>query len=115
MSHPIYTAAQFGMVTITANNLPHSITGYVEATCGGRFPYVPPAGYRIESCTAAGMGTHGGCRGCLMSLVTCVPIGQLDEPPVNPPIPATTRNLTPFVIIGAGILAYGIYRYSKSR
>jgi hypothetical protein len=110
MTPPIYTAANFGMITVETDNLPYSITGYAEATCGGEFPYVPPTGYMIKSCTAAGLGTHGGCNNCLMSRVTCVPV----DPPIVP-APVTTRNLTPFFIIGAGILAYGIYRYSKSK
>ena len=119
MTPPIYTAADFGMRTVEIDNLPYSITGYAEATCGGAYPYVPPTGYMIKSCTAAGLGTHGGCRYCLMCRVTCVPIDPPEEPPTyDPPIvpaPVTTRNLTPFFIIGAGILAYGIYRYSKSK
>ena len=110
MTPPIYTAANFGMRTVETDNLPYSITGYAEATCGGASPYVPPTGYMIKSCTAAGLGTHGGCNNCLMSRVTCVPV----DPPIVP-APVTTRNLTPFFIIGAGILAYGIYRYSKSK
>ena len=114
MTPPIYTAANFGMITVETDNLPYSITGYAEATCGGEFPYVPPTGYMIKSCTAAGLGTHGGCNNCLMSRVTCVPIDPSIDPPIAP-VPVTTRNLTPFFIIGAGILAYGIYRYSKSK
>ena len=114
MTPPIYTAANFGMVTVETDNLPYSITGYAEATCGGAFPYVPPTGYMIKSCTPAGLGTHGGCNYCLMSRVTCVPIDPSIDPPIAP-VPVTTRNLTPFFIIGAGILAYGIYRYSKSK
>lgn len=119
MTPPIYTAANFGFVTVETDNLPYSITGYAEATCGGAFPYVPPTGYMIKSCTAAGLGTHGGCSYCLICRVTCVPIDPPEEPPTDDPqivpVPVTTRNLTPFFIIGAGILAYGIYRYSKSK
>lgn len=111
---PIYDPKLFNLKEIEENNLPRSITGYAEATCGGSYPYVPPPGYRVISCQSAGIGTHGGCPYCIMSRVTCAM--EPDEPPVTTP-PPTTRSSTIsrlLLLVGVGVLAYGAYKYLKS-
>jgi len=71
--------SSFRFTEVVSNNLPASITGYVEADCDGYYKYKPPAGYKVVSCTRdPTLGSHGGCPGCIMSLVTLVP-GE--EPP----------------------------------
>ena len=45
--------SSFHFTEVVSNNLPASITGYVEATCDGRYKYEPPAGYKVDSCTPA--------------------------------------------------------------
>lgn len=111
----VYDPAPFKMKEIEQNNLPHSITGYSEATCGGSFPYVPPAGYKIASCEPAGLGTHGGCSYCLMCRVTCVPETPIpDSDPDPTPQPKSSGIPSILLLIGAGALAYGAYRYLKS-
>ena len=132
---PIYDPKLFNLKEIEENNLPRSITGYAEATCGGSYPYVPPPGYRVISCQSAGMGTHGGCPYCIMSRVTCAM--EPDEPPVTTPPPTTqppadtptdttepTTDITTqpksstisrlLLLVGVGVLAYGAYKYLKS-
>ena len=92
------SASDFGFTEIVNNSLPYSITGYAEATFGGIYPYVPPPGYRIESCEPAPVSSHGGCRGCAMCKVTCVPGSPTPEPPAptpEPPEPIIPPEPTP--------------------
>jgi PKD repeat protein len=110
--------AMFGFSEIVENNLPTMIVGYASATCGGAYPYIPPAGYFVYSCESAPMGSHGGCSSCLMCLVTCVQEGGEPEDPEDPEDPgepsvSTSTNILPFILIGAGLLAYGIYKYAQ--
>ncbi len=48
---------------------PDVFEGWYEATCGGSWPYTPPAGYETTSCTTGTTGSHGGCSCCIMSLI----------------------------------------------
>ncbi len=66
----------FGFKTVVTNNLPNgTVTGYAEAYCPGEsFPYVPPSGWVVQSCTVVGVGVDGCCSYCGCSEITCAPV-----------------------------------------
>ena len=72
----------FGFTTVVANNLPNgTVTGYAEAFCPGEsFPYVPPSGWIVQSCTYVGMGVDGSCSSCGCSEITCSPVSTSTTP-----------------------------------
>jgi hypothetical protein len=61
----------FNFTEIVENHLPEYIIGWAENNCSGPYNYGAPAGYVRTSCAYGGVGIHGGCSGCAMSLVRC--------------------------------------------
>jgi len=75
----------FRFTEVLDNTLPYQIVGYAEGTCPDStnyYGYVPPAGWKVTSCTWMPNGSHGIVSGRNAILVYCEPIKN-EVPPLG--------------------------------
>ena len=106
---PLYDPEAFGFNLIYEDNLPHSITGRATRTCSGQYAFVPPEGYRVESCQFDSYKYNVYER----SRVKCVAINSMpaNAPPTTVTGPIEDPGLFRFYEIEENLLPYSITGY----